>query len=150
MITLVLYIGSLRILTTWFLCGRAELKLSCGNDPFVRNYIYSNGDLDLWPNNPKINRVLPHYKYNFWQQGCFHMITLVLYIGSLPNLGTRFPCGRGRKTILLSETLFIVSDLDLWPNNPKIKRVLPHPQGNHVAKLGKDPIWRTYLFLSHY
>jgi hypothetical protein len=24
-----------------------ELKLSCGNDPVVKNYIYSNGDLDL-------------------------------------------------------------------------------------------------------
>jgi hypothetical protein len=36
-----------------------ELKLSCGNDPVVKNYIYSNGDLDLWPNDPKINRVLP-------------------------------------------------------------------------------------------
>jgi hypothetical protein len=36
-----------------------ELKLSCGNDPVVRNSIYSNGDLDLRPNDPKINRVLP-------------------------------------------------------------------------------------------
>ena len=36
-----------------------ELKLSCGNDPVVKNYIYSNGDLDLWPNDPKINRALP-------------------------------------------------------------------------------------------
>ena len=36
-----------------------------------------------------------YYKYNFWQQGCFRMITLVLYIGSLPNLTTWFPCGRG-------------------------------------------------------
>jgi hypothetical protein len=36
-----------------------ELKLSCGNDPVVKNYIYSNGDLDLWPNDPKIHRVLP-------------------------------------------------------------------------------------------
>jgi hypothetical protein len=36
-----------------------ELKLSCGNDPVVKNSIYSNGDLDLWPNDPKINRVLP-------------------------------------------------------------------------------------------
>jgi hypothetical protein len=27
-----------------------ELK-SCGNDPVVKNYIYSNGDLDLWPQN---------------------------------------------------------------------------------------------------
>ena len=35
-----------------------ELKL-CGNDPVVKNYIYSNGDLDLRPNDPKINRVLP-------------------------------------------------------------------------------------------
>ena len=35
-----------------------ELKL-CGNDPVVRNSIYSNGDHDLWPNDPKINRVLP-------------------------------------------------------------------------------------------
>jgi hypothetical protein len=26
---------------------------------------------------------------------------------------------------------------------PKINRVLPLPQGNHVAKLGKDPIYRT-------
>jgi hypothetical protein len=24
-----------------------ELKLSCGNDPVVKNYIYSNRDLDL-------------------------------------------------------------------------------------------------------
>ena len=32
------------------------------------------------------------------------MITLVLFIGSLPNLTTRFPCGRGR-------TLFILGSL---------------------------------------
>jgi hypothetical protein len=24
-----------------------ELELLCGNDPVVKNYIYSNGDLDL-------------------------------------------------------------------------------------------------------
>ena len=35
-----------------------ELKLSCGNDPVVKNYI-RNGDLELWPNDPNINRVLP-------------------------------------------------------------------------------------------
>jgi hypothetical protein len=28
-----------------------ELKLSCGNDPVVKNYIYRNGDLD--PMTPK-------------------------------------------------------------------------------------------------
>jgi hypothetical protein len=36
-----------------------EQKLSCGNDPVVKNYIYSNSDLDLCPNDPKINRILP-------------------------------------------------------------------------------------------
>jgi hypothetical protein len=56
-----------------------ELKLSCGNDPVVKNYIYSN--------------------------------------------------------------------LDLWPNNPTIYRVFPLPQGNHVAKFGKDPIYRTKVIV---
>ena len=36
-----------------------ELKLSCWNNPVVKISIYSNGDLELWPNDPKINRVLP-------------------------------------------------------------------------------------------
>ena len=36
-----------------------ELKLMCGNDPVVKNYIHSNVDLDLWPNDLKINKVLP-------------------------------------------------------------------------------------------
>ena len=34
-------------------------------------------------------------------------------------------------------------DLALWPNDPKINRVLPLLRGNHVAKFGKDPIYRT-------
>ena len=42
-----------------------------------------------------------YYKYNFWQQGRFRMITLVLYIGSLTNLATWFPCGRGRILYML-------------------------------------------------
>ena len=36
-----------------------EIKLSCGNDPVVNKFIYSNDDLDLLPNDPKINRSLP-------------------------------------------------------------------------------------------
>ena len=36
-----------------------ELKLSSTNDPVVKNSIYSNGDLELLPNDPKVNRVLP-------------------------------------------------------------------------------------------
>jgi hypothetical protein len=41
-----------------------ELKLSCGNDPVVNNSIYSNDYLDLWPNDLKINRVLPRLQRN--------------------------------------------------------------------------------------
>ena len=37
----------------------------------------------------------------------FRAITLVLYIGSLPNVATWFPCGRGR-------TLFILGSLPLY------------------------------------
>jgi hypothetical protein len=28
---------------------------------------------------------------------------------------------------------------------PKINRVLPLPQGNHVAKFGKDPIYSKFI-----
>jgi hypothetical protein len=41
----------------------------------------------------------------------------------------------------------IYSDLDLWPNDPKINRFLLLPQGNHVAKFGKDPIYRTKVIV---
>jgi hypothetical protein len=46
--------------------GYKERKLSCGNDPVVKNYIYSNGDLDLWPNYPKINRVCTFHRGIMW------------------------------------------------------------------------------------
>ena len=49
----------------------------------------------------KVKVTVTYYKYNFSQQDRFCTITLVLYIGSLTNLVTWFPCGRGR-------TLFIV------------------------------------------
>ena len=41
----------------------------------------------------------------------FRTITLVLYIGSLPNLATWFPCGRGR-------TLFIMGSLGQRSRSP--------------------------------
>jgi hypothetical protein len=44
-------------------------------------------------------------------------------------------------------TRYIVSDLDLWPNDPKIYMFLPLPQGNHVAKFVKDPIYRTKVIV---
>jgi hypothetical protein len=44
-----------------------ELKLSCGNDPVVKNTIYSNGDLDLRPNDlywifTKLDHMIPLWK----------------------------------------------------------------------------------------
>jgi hypothetical protein len=87
MITLVLYIGSLPNLTTWFPVE--------GEEPYIfwGHYVKGQGHC--------------YYKYNFWQQGRFCTITLVLYIGSLTNLATWFPCGRGR-------TLFILGSLPLY------------------------------------
>ena len=66
-----------------------ELKLSCGNDPVIKTFIYSNGDLE--PNDPKINIVL-----------------------SLPQGNHVAKFGKELKmycteTILLSKKLFIVT-----------------------------------------
>jgi hypothetical protein len=41
----------------------------------------------------------------------------------------------------LSKIIFIVTVNLTF--NPKINRVLPLPQGNHVVKFGKVPIYRT-------
>ena len=50
--------------------------------------------------------------------------------------------------ILLSKILFIVMvTLTFEPNDPKINRVLPLPQGNHVAKFVKDPIYKTRVIV---
>jgi len=70
-----------------------KLKLSCGNYPVVKNFIYSNGDLDLLPNNPKINKVLP------LPQG-YH----VSKFGKYPIYRTSYHA----ETTLLSKILFIV------------------------------------------
>jgi hypothetical protein len=105
----------------------------------------------------------------------FRTITLVLYMGSLPNLATGFPRGRGRTLFILGSIplygLIIYIDrrilwcthflyLDLWPNDPKINRVFPLPQGNHVAKFvkiqytelklscGNGPVVKNYILCS--
>jgi hypothetical protein len=101
----------------------------------VKISIYSNGDLDLWPNDPKINRVL-----------LLPQVNHVVKFGKDPIYSTKVIMWK-RPSTLLSKILFIVSDLDLWPNDPKINRVLPLSQGNHVAKFGKDPIYRTKVIV---
>ena len=45
----------------------------------------------------------------------------------------------------MSKILFIV--MVTLTFDPKINRVLPLPQGNHVAKFIKDPIYRTKVFV---
>ena len=47
----------------------------------------------------------------------------------------------------VKHSIYSNGDLDLWLNDPKINMVLPLPQGNHVAKFGKDPIYRTKVIV---
>jgi hypothetical protein len=103
------------------------------NYQMVKNYIYSNGDLDLWPNDPKINRVLPLPHGNH-----------VVKFGKDPIYRTKVIMW---KRHVVKNSIYSNGDLDLWPNDPKINRVLPLPQGNHVAKIGKDPIYRTKVIV---
>jgi hypothetical protein len=46
---------------------------------------------------------------------------------------------------LLSKILFIV--MVTLTFDPNINRVLPLPQGNHVAKFVKDPIYRAKVIV---
>ena len=45
----------------------------------------------------------------------------------------------------MSKIIFIV--MVTLTFDPKINRVLPLPQGNHVAKFVKDPIYRTKVIV---
>ena len=56
-----------------------------------------------------------YYEYNFWQQGRFYMITLVLYIGSLPRMTTWLPCRRGRTLLMLGSLGHMISCLTELP-----------------------------------
>ena len=42
---------------------------------------------------------------------------------------------------VVTHSIYSNGDLDLMPS------VLPHPQGNHVARFGKDPIYRTKVIV---
>jgi hypothetical protein len=53
-------------------------------------------------------------------------------------------CG---KDPVVNNSIYSDGDIDLWPNDPKWSRVLPLPQGNHVAKFGKDPLYRTNIIM---
>ena len=106
-----------------------ELKL-CGNDPVVKNPIYSSGDLDLWPTDPKIHSVLPLLHGN-------HVI-------KIQYTELKLSCV---KDPVVNNSIYSNADLDFWSNDPKINRVLPLPQGNHLVKCVKDPIYRTKVIV---
>jgi hypothetical protein len=63
------------------------------------------------------------------------------------KLDHMIPLWKGKNPIyfgvVVKKYIYSNGDIDLWPNDPKINRVLPLPQGKHVAKFGKDPIYRT-------
>ena len=80
-----------------------ELKLSCRNDPVVKNYIYSNCDLDLWPNDPKINRILLLPQGNH-----------VVKFGKDPIYRTKLSCGNDP---VVKNYIYSKGDLKLWPQN---------------------------------
>ena len=82
---------------------------------------------------PKQIRVLPLPQGNH-----------VAKFGKDPIYRTKFIV---QKRSCCQNSIYSNGDLDLWPNDPKINRVLPLPQGNHVAKFGKDPIYRTKVIV---
>ena len=98
--------------------------------------IFIVSDLDLWPNDPKINRILPLPQGNH-----------VVKFGKDPIYRTKVIMWKWPCCQKLYLYIYVVSDLDLWPNDPKINRILPLPQGNHVVKFGKDPIYRTKVIM---
>jgi hypothetical protein len=51
------------------------------------------------------------------------------------------------KRPIVKNYIYSNGDFDLWPNDPKINRILPLPQGNHVVKFGKDTIYRTKVIM---
>jgi hypothetical protein len=110
-----------------------ELKLSCGNDPVVNKSINSNGDLDLWPNDLKINIFFPFHRGFMWPR-----------LLKIQYTELKLSCGNDP---VVKNSMYSNGDLDHWPNDPKINRVLPLPQWNQVARFGIDPIYRTKVIV---
>jgi hypothetical protein len=110
-----------------------ELKLSWGNDPVIKNSINSNSDLDLWPNDPIWIGFFPFHRAIMWSS-----------LVKIQYTELKLSC---ENDPVVKNYIYSNGDLDLWPNDPKINRVLPLSQGNHVAKFGKDPIYRTKVIV---
>ena len=96
-------------------------------------YIYSNGDLDFWPNDPNINRVLPLPQGIMWPS-----------LVKIQYTELKLSCGNDP---VVKNYIYSNGDLDFWPNDPTINRFLSLPKWNHVAKFGKYPIYRTKVIV---
>ena len=107
-----------------------ELTLSCGNDPVVKKLFIVTVTLIF---DPKINRVLPFNSGIMWSS-----------LVKIQYTELKLSCGNDP---VVKNSIYSNCDLDLWPNGPKINRVLLLPQGNHVAKSGKDLIYRTKVIM---
>jgi hypothetical protein len=82
-----------------------ELKLSCGNDSVVNNSIYSNGDIDLWPNDPNIKGFFPFHRGIMWPS-----------LVKIEYTELKLSCGNDP---VVKDSIYSNGDLDRWPNDPK-------------------------------
>jgi len=121
-----------------------ELKLSGRNDPVVKNSIFSNGDLDLSPNDPKINRVLPLPQGNHVVKFGKDLIHRTSYRA---------------ETILLSKILFIVmvtlsfdlmtqKQIGFFPFHRRImwQSLLKIQRTELKLSCGNDPVVKNYIY----
>jgi hypothetical protein len=73
------------------------------------------------------------------------LYTIFSKLGDIMCASQNTPVCKNYQTV--NKSIYSNGDLDLRPNDPKINRVLPLPQGNHVVKFGKDPIYRTKVIM---
>jgi hypothetical protein len=60
------------------------------------------------------------------------------------------PLWKGKNPIYLgviSSKVKVTITINIIVDNSVVNRVLPHQQGNHVAKFVKDPIYRTKVIV---
>ena len=120
-----------------------EIKLSCGNmcgrqPPVIPNHII---------------RPVSRRAYAKWVW--FLLVLSYLWYGKpysrsdgrLQFTVLKLSCGNDPVVKISIYSNAHDGDLALWPNDPKINRVLPLLRGNHVAKFGKDPIYRTKVIV---
>ena len=110
-----------------------QLKLSCRNVHVVKHYLHSNSGLDLCPNDPRIKRMLP-----------LQQDSDVAKIVKDPIYRTKSIMW---KRPVVQNFIYGNGDLDLWTNDPKLKRFLPLLQGNHVVMFGRFPTCRTIVIM---